>query len=125
MARIAVLAGVAHDIAHHASSGLSYISPHLALALREAQLKTTDIDLLDIVPYPLHVAEHEPLRLSMASLGRTAQAILGKHGFSSADVSSMVLHATPAAWDRQGYVLHTRVTITSRSGKQFDSGWLG
>lgn len=47
MARIAVLAGVAHDIAHHAASALSYLSPHLALALRAAHQPTTQMDLLD------------------------------------------------------------------------------
>jgi hypothetical protein len=125
MGRIAVLAGVAHDIAHHAASGLSYICPHLVLALREAQLDTTDIELVAKDPYPLLVAELRPLRLALASLHSTVLGILSKHGFSETDVSSVVLHATPAPWDRQGYALHTRVTITSRSGRKFDSDWLG
>jgi hypothetical protein len=124
MGRVSVLAGVAHDIAHHAASGLSNISPHLALALREAGLQTTDIELLVSEPYPDRVAELRPLRLALASLHSTSLAILRKHKFEEADVSSVVLHATPAPWDIQGYSLHTRVTITARSGRSFDSGWL-
>ena len=36
LARIAVLAGVAHDIAHHAASALGYLSPHLALSVAKS-----------------------------------------------------------------------------------------
>jgi len=125
MGRIAVLAGVAHDIAHHAASGLSYISPYLALALREVHLETTDVDLTAANPYPRLIKEVESLRIAMVSLRSTAFRILGKHGLSETDVTSMVLHATPAPWDHQGYVLYTRVTITSQSGRKFDSHWLG
>lgn len=68
MGRIAVLAGVAHDIAHHAASGLSYLSPHLALALRAAGLQTTQMSLLDTGPYPDVLAEYPALRLALAAL---------------------------------------------------------
>jgi hypothetical protein len=125
MGRVSVLAGVAHDIAHHAASGLSYISPHLALALREAGLQTTHIELLATDPYPERVAELRPLRLALATLHSTTLAILRKHKFEETDVSSVVLHATPVPWDMQGYSLHTRVTITTHAGRRsFDSGWL-
>lgn len=124
MGRIAVLAGVAHDIAHHAASGLSYLSPHLALALRAAHQQTTQMDLLDSAPYPGLVADQAPLRLALAALHVTALRILETHDLQAADLSSMVFHATPAPWDQQGYGLHTRIVIVARSGKVFDSGWL-
>jgi len=124
MARIAVLAGVAHDIAHHAASALSYLSPHLSLALRAAHQPTTQMDLLDPAPYPALVAEHPPLRSALAVLHVTALRILQTHGLQVADLSSMVFHATPAPWDQQGYGLHTRMVIVARSGRVFDSGWL-
>ena len=124
MGRIAVLAGVAHDIAHHAASALSYLSPHLSLALRAAHQPTTRMDLLDPAPYPALVAEQAPLRSALAALHATALRILQTHGLQAADLSSMVFHATPAPWDQQGYGLHTRVVIVARSGKVFDSGWL-
>lgn len=124
MGRIAVLAGVAHDIAHHAASALSYLSPHLALALRAAHQPTTQMDLLDPAPYPALVAEHPPLRSALAALHVTALRILQTHGLQVADLGSMVFHATPAPWDQQGYGLHTRMVIVARNGKVFDSGWL-
>ena len=124
MGRIAVLAGVAHDIAHHAASSLAYLSPHLALALRAAHQQTTQMDLLDASPYPGLVAELAPLRLALAALHVTALRILETHDLQVSDLSSMVFHATPSPWDQQGYGLHTRMVIVARSGKVFDSGWL-
>lgn len=124
MGRIAVLAGVAHDIAHHAASGLAYLSPHLALALRAANQPTTQMDLLDAAPYPESVAELAPLRLALAALHVTALRVLETHDLQATDLSSMVFHATPSPWDRQGYNLHTRMVISTRNGRVFDSGWL-
>ena len=124
MTKITALAGVAHNIAHHSASGLSYISPHLANALRQTGQETTEIDLLAPEPYPIRAIESMPLRLALGSLRATAQETLQKHGFKHDDVTSIVLHATPAPWDKDGYVLHTRIVITAKNGRTFDSGWL-
>lgn len=119
------LAGVAHDIAHHAASGLSYLSPHLANALRDAGLSTTTLELLDSAPYPKGVENHELLRQTLQTLRQTAEDILERNGFSTEDVASIQLSATPAPWDKAGYLLHTRAVITAKGGQHFDSGWLG
>lgn len=124
MAKMAELAGVAHNIAHHSASGLSWISPHLAQALRAAGEKTTAIELLARHPYPSQIAEVQPLRLALVSLQVTVQGMLQKHGFNQDDILSIVLHVTPAPEDRSGYVLHTRAVITAKHGRVYDSGWL-
>ena len=124
MTKIAAVAGVAHNIAHHSASGLSYISPHLANALRQTGQETTEIDLLAPEPYPIRAIESMPLRLALGSLRATAQETLQKHGCKHDDVTSIVLHSTPAPWDKDGYVLHTRIVITAKNGRTFDSGWL-
>ncbi len=126
MTKMAELAGVAHNIAHHCASGLSFISPHLAQALRAAGEDTTAIELLVQNPYPPKIAEVQPLRLSLASLKVTVQGMLQKHGFNQDNILSIVLHATPPPWDRDGssYVLHTRAVITAKNGRVYDSGWL-
>jgi len=118
------LTGVAHDIAHHSASGMSYLSPHLAQALREAGFNTTQIELLDTSPYPPGAQELEPLRLALRTLHSTVASILRKYGFDPADVTSVQLLVTPAASDPLGYLLETRVLITADNGKVFDSGWL-
>jgi hypothetical protein len=124
MAKQSTLAGVAHNIAHHSASGLSYLSPHLAQALRKAGIETTEIELMAPEPYPTHATELKPLRLALASLKSTVMAMLQKHGFAQSDVVSVVLQATPAPWDKDGYLLHTRAVITAKNGRVYDSGWL-
>ena len=124
MSKHSELAGIAHNIAHHAGSGLSYLSPHLAQALRATGAETTNIDLLSKEPYPTNAVELKPLRLALATLRSTVQALLERHGFSEADVSAITLEATPAPWDKDGYLLHTRAVVTSSKGRTFDSGWL-
>jgi len=119
-----VLSGVAHDIAHHAGSGLSYLSPHLAQALREVGSDSTEVELLDTSPYPGNAAELQPLRLALRALSTKAKEILKSNGFDPDEVSSIRLLATPAPWDASGYLLHTRAIITSTESKIYDSGWL-
>lgn len=119
------LAGVAHDIAHHAASGLSYLSPHMAQALRDAGLSTTTLELLDANPYPKGVKELSPLRLALQTLRATAEGIIERNGFGKEDIRSVQLSATPAPWDEKGYVLHTRAVLVAANGSTFDSGWLG
>jgi hypothetical protein len=124
MTKTAVLAAVAHNIAHHAGSGLSFLSPHLAHALRAAGASSAQIDLLSPSPYPSQAVELEPLRLALVALQTTTRSLLAKHGFAQSDVSSVTLFATPAPGDQDGYSLHTRAIVTASNGKVFDSGWL-
>ncbi len=88
-------AGVAHSIADHAASGVSYVSPDLAQALRAAGAHTTEINLLSEQPYPPNAGESQSLRLALAARRGFVVSLLEKHGFSLADVSSVVLRATP------------------------------
>jgi hypothetical protein len=123
MPKQADLAGVAHNIAHHAASGLSYLSPHLAQALHAAGAETTEIDPLSERPYPPNAGECQSLRLALAAMHGFVVTLLETHGFSLADVSSVVLRATPAPWG-SGHSLHTRAVVTSAAGRTYDSGWL-
>ena len=118
------LSGVAHDIAHHAASSLAYLSPHMAQTLRGAGQTTTSVDLLSASPYPIGVADFQPLRTALQSLRSAAESILGKYGFSIPAIRAMELRVTPAPWDDSGYILHTRAVITAADGNVFDSGWL-
>lgn len=118
------LAGVAHNIAHHAGSGVSYISPHLAAALRECGQETTRFSLLADSPYPENAADNINLRRALKALHYKSISILETHGFSIDDVSNIELRATPVPWDKQGYTLHTRVVITVDARCEYDSGWI-
>jgi hypothetical protein len=124
MVKMAKLAGVAHNIAHHSASSLSCLSSHMAQALRAAGKETTAIELLVEHPYPPQIADMQPLRLALALLKQTAQAMVQKHGFTQDDVLSIVLYATPSPWDKDGYTLHTKAIITAKNGRVYQSRWL-
>lgn len=124
MTKMSALAGVAHNIAHHSASGLSYISPHLAVAMRAVGETTAEIDLLAPEPYPKNAKEMQPHRLALRTLKATVETMLHRHGFSLEDVASVVLQATSAPWDTEGYLLHTRGVIVGKNGRTYDSGWL-
>lgn len=124
MKKESFLQGVAHNIAHHAGSGLSYISPHLSNTLSGSGINTTEINLLSDSPYPENVLQNKPLRMALMSLREKAENILIKHGLSFDQVTEMKLLATPAPWDKGDHSLHTRVVITSINNKRYDSGWL-
>jgi hypothetical protein len=109
------LTGVAHDIAQHSASGLSYISPHLAQVLRDAGLTATQIELLDASPYPPGAPDLKPLRLALKTLHSTVEGILQKNEFALSDVTSVQLHVTPDPSDPLGYLLQTRILIGPRS----------
>ena len=125
MTNLKVLKGMAHDIAHHAFSGLSCISPHMATALREAGIETTSVELLEESPYPTGVSERQHLRLGLQALHEFTVSLLVEQGFDLGDIESVCLRATPAPWDPSGYLLHTRAAITTRNGRVYDSGWVG
>ena len=119
-----VLKGLAHNIAHHASSGLSCISPHMGRAMRMFGIETTWVELLEESPYPAGLPDEVPLRLGLAALHGFCVSLLTKMGFEIGEVKSVRLHATPAPWDPSGYLLHTRVVITGANDRVYDSGWV-
>jgi hypothetical protein len=51
------LRGVAHDIAHHAQDGLSWVHPHLFLACHDAGVTSAEFELLEKSPYPSGLSE--------------------------------------------------------------------
>jgi hypothetical protein len=59
----AELARVAHNIAHHKGSALSFVSPHLAEALSKVGETTTKINPLERKPYPDNAAKNRRLKM--------------------------------------------------------------
>ena len=91
MPKIDALSAVAHDIAHHAQSGLSWLYPHLGEACREAATLSSTIDLTEPQPYPKDLPTRAPLRLALGALRRTLAALLERHGFSLGDLTEAQL----------------------------------
>ena len=101
-----LLNGVAHDIAHHALSGLSYLHPHLTQVCKRARCATVTLDLLRESPLPADFPDYEPLRLASQALHRTFIGILESVGFTVADITTarLTFHVPPEAPDDYSYI---------------------
>jgi hypothetical protein len=101
-----LLNGVAHDIAHHALSGLSYLHPHLTQVCKRAGRASVTLDLLRESPLPADFPDYEPLKLASQALHRTFVGILESVGFTVTDVTAalLTLNVSPDAPDDYSYV---------------------
>jgi len=80
MTRLDRLNGVAHDLGHHAQSGLSWLYPHLGPACQEAGVRAVAVDLLNPSPYPEGLPHDEPFAKAFGAMRAKLSAILAKHG---------------------------------------------
>lgn len=119
MAKRAAMNGVAHDIAHHAQSGLSWLFPHLRDACRDAGVLTTSVDLVNERPYPPGLPHKQALALALSSMRQTLAAILQKNGFDFAEITSASLEFTFPIGYGDGSLYSVRSTLVYR-GRVFE-----
>lgn len=119
MTTLKTLNGVAHDIAHHAQSGLSWLYPHLGDACRDAGILTAEVDLLADEPYPAGLAERQPLRLALGALRAKLVAMLKQRGFDLSDLESAGLEFTFPDGYGDGSLYRVRSILVSR-GRTFE-----
>jgi hypothetical protein len=114
------LQAVAHDLGHHAQSGLAYLFPHLGQVCLAAHTLEADVDLLAEQPYPSGLPQHGPLSLALASLRRRFFEILAKYDLEPDDVVAVQLHFMfpPAPRDHSIYAV--RSSVTARSGRVYE-----
>lgn len=113
------LAGVAHDIAHHAASGLSYIHPHLYQACVAAGVRTARIDLLASDPYPSGLPEIQPLRLALGALQEKFSDVLRANGFAASDVAEAGLAIQFPLAGADGYTCQSASRLVSARGRVY------
>ena len=94
MASLKTLQGVAHNLCHHAQSGLSWLHPHLGRACRAAGVSTAGLDFLDERPYPPGLPPSEPLGKALSSLGCRFWEMVEHQGLSRESVQSVRLEFT-------------------------------
>src|SRR6266516_1415231 len=94
MASLKPLNGVAHDIAHHAQSGLSWLHPHIGEMCRKAGVNKAVVEITESQPYPPGLERYKPLELALESLHKKLLEILQKQSLSLADVASLQLEFT-------------------------------
>jgi hypothetical protein len=118
MTSIKRLQAAAHDIGHHAQSGLSYLHPYLCEMAIATGLTHARIDLLRERPYPEALPEHGPLRLAVGVLREKFVHILAGYGLERALVASVTLEFSFPR-ERDCYSSRVSVRVVSASGREF------
>ena len=119
MASLKKLQAVAHDIAHHAQSSLSWIHPHLGEACAEAGVLDTSVELL-MSSCPRGLAVRKPLELALSSLREKFFEMLSTYGLSREDVSAVRLEFRFSPLPRDNFSCAVRSVITARTGRVYD-----
>jgi len=117
MPKRGVLKSVAHNIADHAVSGLSYLHPHAAQVSRRNGLTSLVLDLISENPLPDGIEAYEPLRLSSLALREKFVEILEKEGLNLAQLTSAYLELTFPISDE--YYSNCTCIITDGKGNDF------
>lgn len=118
MAKIKLLNGIAHDVAHHAQSTLSWLHPHLGQTCRTAGISQVTVDLLCPEPYPEGLPLYEPLAKALVALRDWFLGLIERKGLSPTEVASLrlVFSFNPKEDD---YSCSVRSHLVSRNGREF------
>ena len=80
--------GVAHDLAHHAQSGLSYMHPHVTRDCRAHSMRQVSADLLSPAPWPAGFKPSKPLRVATDALRETLARLISQQGLAGEDLQT-------------------------------------
>ena len=116
------LQAVAHDIAHHARSGLSPLAFTLYRACREVEVLSVTLDLMSSGGYPGELPVHEDLARSLDALRATFRRMLADRGFEPAIVEAARLHVEFPAMETDGSLFATYAVIEA-AGRRFERGF--
>ncbi len=114
------LAGVAHDIAHHARSGLACLYPHLGQQCAAAHVASVRVDLLSSVPYPAELPMHGPLAMALRSLRDRLIEMLALRGHDIDGLSAAELTFSFPPEPRDHSVYSVRACLTTSTGRRYD-----
>ena len=113
------LSGIAHNLAHHSQSSLSWLHPHMAQACHLAGVTEVKIELLDSDPYPPALPKLKPLALALMGLQARFWEILDKQQIPRSRVRSVQLEFHFLSEDTDNYLCAVRAAITAPNGKVF------
>jgi hypothetical protein len=120
MASTKRLNSVAHSLAHHAVSSLSYLHPYLAEACDGMGTSYVEFDLLVPHTYPEAIVRIKPLVLSLDELRNFLRRLLNSEGFRIEDISSVLLLFSFNLERLDYYCSICTATIVTAAGKKFE-----
>ena len=113
------LSGVAHNLAHHSQSSLSWLHPHLGQVCRLAGVAKIEIALLDPDPYLPVLPQVRPLKLALQGLQAKFWELMDKQQIPRSSVHSVRLEFQFVPEDTDNYSCSVHAAITAANGKVF------
>jgi hypothetical protein len=113
------LNGIAHDIAHHANSGLSFLYPHLWQACSSTGVLSATVELLEPEPYPLGLVKLKPLQSALATLLKRFWEIVEIKGLLRSSMASVNLRFFFPTPPTDGSLFAVESSVKTTSGKVF------
>lgn len=111
------LNGVAHNIAHHAASGLSCLHPYLGEGCRALGITLVTLDLLNGT-YPIKFPVPRPLRLSTQAILTKFRKMVDDSDSKIDEIESAVLHFQFLPFRTNDYSCDVKSVIKLVSGKE-------
>lgn len=117
MASKRLFSGIAHDIAHHAQSGLSWLHPYVGQRCRESGVAEVEFDLLAERAWPASFPVDEPLRLATAAVRQKFADMISAAGLNKDDLERALLWFRPVSTD--GGSTEVRSQLKLKDGRSF------
>ncbi len=114
------LKSVAHSLAHHAVSALSYVHPHLSESCEREGLSSIEIDLMAANSCPKQFLGNKPLELSLNELKVTLNTILESEGFKINDLKSIILEFSFYHGQKDHYCSNCKATLYSTECRLYE-----
>jgi hypothetical protein len=112
-----VFRGIAHDLAHHAQSGLGWVHPHLAQACRQAGVSRVQLELLVPSPYPSGLPRLGPLEKALGALKAWFEDLVARLGHDINQIASTILEFSFR--EGEDYNSAVKAAISMNNGKKY------
>jgi len=121
MTSIKVLQSVAHDVAHHAQGGLSWLHPHVGQACRAADRLEVEVSLTSAETYPRALPPMEPLRLALLGLRDRFWNIVAAHRIEASAIKDASLVFRFSEGRSDDYLSEVTCRVTGSNGRIYEA----
>ena len=111
------LNNIAHNIAHHAASGLSYLHPYLGEGCRASGILVVELDLLNGT-YPANFPVPKPLSLSTHELINKFKEMIEDSKSSKDEIESAKLYFQFSLLRKDDYACVVKSVLKLVSGRE-------
>lgn len=116
-----VLQSVAHDVAHHAQSSISWLHPHVGQACRAAGQLEVEVQLTSTELYPPALPPMEPLRLALLGLRDRFWRIVAAHKLEESVVKEASLLFRFSEGRNDDYLSEVTGRVTGSNGRTYEA----